>query len=389
MRIVFTATNDRAIEACPAGIEHDAAGGPMSVGRGPENGWVIASTYVSTRHAVIDHVDGHFRITDQGSSNGTRLNGARLDELKPHGLTTGDLVSFDDCDFEVSIDERNAAPLRDVQRPGPAVEPGRRAAAEQPTDSRDGSTQRAKAPPPPRGGGIPDDWYRRPSGGALDDDAEDEPSTLVRSRGASGDGPKTADGVDRSHAPLLLEAFLDGANLDRHAVAPERAELIMRTVGRVVRLAVEGLSTQMKERQKFRTNWKLGGRPALNSTNNNPIKVGMTSDDALAEGLLGSSGAYLQLDKAVLECFKILETHQVAVHAGMRRALVEACAHLDPTSIERDVDAGGRRAARASALWEAYRRRFEDISGENSEGMVRVLGKAFQEVFAELEREGP
>lgn len=48
------------------------------VGRGSESALGIAESYVSTRHAVLRWIDGHWVVRDLGSRNGTFVDGQRL-----------------------------------------------------------------------------------------------------------------------------------------------------------------------------------------------------------------------------------------------------------------------------------------------------------------------
>lgn len=65
--------------------------GRMTVGRGPENDIVLLADDVSRRHAQLEVGAGGGRATDLGSTNGTRLNGRRIERapFKP-----GDELAF-------------------------------------------------------------------------------------------------------------------------------------------------------------------------------------------------------------------------------------------------------------------------------------------------------
>ncbi len=53
-------------------------GGPVFVGRGPENEVRVLDTEVSRRHARLEWHDGQWQLTDEGSSNGTFVNGVAV-----------------------------------------------------------------------------------------------------------------------------------------------------------------------------------------------------------------------------------------------------------------------------------------------------------------------
>ncbi len=63
-----------------------------SLGRAPTNTVYIPDTFASNEHALITYRGGHWWLEDRGSSNGTYLNGSRIDE--PVILSSGDLISI-------------------------------------------------------------------------------------------------------------------------------------------------------------------------------------------------------------------------------------------------------------------------------------------------------
>lgn len=61
-----------------AGAEIPVAG-EMSLGRDSTNGIVLGDPSVSSVHASVERVRNGWRLSDQGSTNGTMLNGRRID----------------------------------------------------------------------------------------------------------------------------------------------------------------------------------------------------------------------------------------------------------------------------------------------------------------------
>jgi hypothetical protein len=61
-----------------AGAEIPVAG-EMSLGRDSTNGIVLGDPSVSSVHANLERVRNGWRLTDHGSTNGTMLNGKRVD----------------------------------------------------------------------------------------------------------------------------------------------------------------------------------------------------------------------------------------------------------------------------------------------------------------------
>ncbi len=71
----------------------------VRIGRSAVNDVVIKKPTVSGSHAIIERKENGYYLIDQKSSNGTRVNGARLDPNVPHQLAQGDEVSFDTYRF--------------------------------------------------------------------------------------------------------------------------------------------------------------------------------------------------------------------------------------------------------------------------------------------------
>ncbi|GAB4570575.1 MAG: FHA domain-containing protein [Anaerolineae bacterium] len=63
-----------------------------SLGRAPTNTVYLADSFASNEHAQITYRGGNWWLEDRGSSNGTFLNGTRINE--PVILSSGDLIGI-------------------------------------------------------------------------------------------------------------------------------------------------------------------------------------------------------------------------------------------------------------------------------------------------------
>ena len=73
-----------------AGREFALSQTEAMIGRGPENAVFLDDHHASRHHARVRPQNGHFLIEDLGSSNGTFVNGGRIE--KPWRLTSGDRI---------------------------------------------------------------------------------------------------------------------------------------------------------------------------------------------------------------------------------------------------------------------------------------------------------
>jgi len=76
----------------PSGDRVDIGGTPLVVGRLPECAITLSDHNVSRRHAEVAATPNGFVVRDLGSTNGTMVNGARINV--DHRLRNGDIVSF-------------------------------------------------------------------------------------------------------------------------------------------------------------------------------------------------------------------------------------------------------------------------------------------------------
>jgi hypothetical protein len=82
-------------------VKGEYASGPVnsfSVGRVDGNDMIMPDYAISKQHAVLEIKRGNYTIMDGGSTNGTMVNGKRLDK-KPVNLRNEDVVGFARYEF--------------------------------------------------------------------------------------------------------------------------------------------------------------------------------------------------------------------------------------------------------------------------------------------------
>ncbi|HMS56699.1 MAG TPA: FHA domain-containing protein [Fimbriimonadaceae bacterium] len=84
-----------------AGREHPIRPGVTSVGR--EGDIMVADSRVSRRHAEVKSDGGRLTISDLGSTNGTTVNGTRLEQGEVLSLNQGDTLGFGGFEMVLSL----------------------------------------------------------------------------------------------------------------------------------------------------------------------------------------------------------------------------------------------------------------------------------------------
>lgn len=73
--------------------------GPIVIGRSPSSTLVIEDPYASSRHTVIENINGDWIVSDQGSTNGTYVDDERI--TGPVRLLPGVSVRVGQTTFEL------------------------------------------------------------------------------------------------------------------------------------------------------------------------------------------------------------------------------------------------------------------------------------------------
>ncbi len=94
--VVFPRVRLRGVSGSYRDREHFLEKEVFTIGRAPGLDLILADRMVSGRHARIVHQDDGYWLEDLNSTNGTFVNGARVDR---HRLRTGDRIAFDRVEF--------------------------------------------------------------------------------------------------------------------------------------------------------------------------------------------------------------------------------------------------------------------------------------------------
>ncbi len=81
----------------------------ISIGRDPSNDLVLSDSMVSRRHAILEQRDNQYVLRDNNSSNGTMVNGDRVESEKP--LRDGDLVAIGSSRLLFQLDDTAEASI--------------------------------------------------------------------------------------------------------------------------------------------------------------------------------------------------------------------------------------------------------------------------------------
>ena len=415
----------------------DAVGG--TIGRLPDNDWVIADPYVSGRHASIRYVDGKFFVEDT-SINGVFINSLdhRLTRGQAQPLQDGDLLYLDAFPVKVSIQADSSLEVRTdpfARIRGPMLVPSRTPIPSAPLADRTANlpvnpTRASHQSPIPQDQDEDEDED--------EDEGEEEvahstewlnanvavpmesklasprllqpisaPTEVLQTDGSASAPltrrvpapPQIKTAVNESkpsprqlpqnETPLRgaqLQVLLDAAGIEGLNPSGELAA----TLGEILRIALTGVMDALHTRERMKDDLRMRGT-TFKTTDNNPLKFSANVDDAFHNLLVKRNPAYLEPADAFEEAFRDVREHQSAFQAAMRLAFESMLSQFDPQRLQEEFD----RQKKGSVLgvpaklryWDSYRDKYSEWVKDAEAGFRTLFAEAFARAYEEhLER---
>jgi type VI secretion system protein ImpI/type VI secretion system protein len=434
-----------AILRCPDSIAPETrsvGGGEFTIGRGPDNNWVLADPdrVLSKRHCVLAFRAGGWQVADT-STNGTFLNrdSDPLGPGAPRDLRDGDRIRLGAYEIEIRIAEDAHAgfaapapapahqvggfgndpfspfapaapianPFGEPAHPAPASEfgfgagpspvalpddfnpldPGFGMPAGAPTQpDHMPAIADAFAPPRPAPAAIPDDWdldlARAPTPPPVPTPAPapPPPPTALASEPPPAAVPRPPASVSTSDNALLA-AFLEGAGMPGVDVGDQEAK--MRALGEAFRALVGGVRHVLIARAAIKGEFRIE-QTQIRRSGNNPLKFSTSDDDALAALLGAGRRADMAPASAVADALRDIRLHELASMAAMQTGVRALLARLDPAALRQAADEAGGiglPGARKGRAWDAFERLHGQITQALSDDFDSVFGKAFARAY--------
>jgi predicted component of type VI protein secretion system len=216
----------------------------------------------------------------------------------------------------------------------------------------------------------------------------DEPTFVSGSPAAS--GPPVA-GAAPTAVPAggmegALRAFLEGAGVTHKELSSADSERLLRDCGAVLRAAVDGLMMLLIARAEMRKEFQAEERTMVAARDNNPLKL-MSDPHEAMDFLLDPTertDGFLDPVQAVGDACEDLRSHEIALMAAMRAAILGALRRVDPQALERafEKSAGGFSfGGRKGKLWDLFVAQQEKLTHDAQEDFNEVFGRDFMSAY--------
>lgn len=199
---------------------------------------------------------------------------------------------------------------------------------------------------------------------------------------------------ESSSSEALIAKLAEGLNMPGLRVPPSDAPAFMLELGRMFRIAVEGVQALLLLRAEIKKELRAEDRTMIASRENNPLKHTESIEEAL-QYLLAfgvSNPAFLPPARAMEDAFKDMRAHEMAVMAGMRAGLSGVLKRFDPKSLEPRIKKTGALDSvlptlYKAKLWDCYIEFYKDIEGEAEDHFDKLFGREFVRAYMEQSKQ--
>jgi type VI secretion system protein len=189
--------------------------------------------------------------------------------------------------------------------------------------------------------------------------------------------PAQAQPINQTVASnALFNAFLQGAGLEDKALQAQAAPETMHRIGLMFRKLVEGTVAVLRSRAEFKSQFRVS-MTTIKTTNNNPLKFAVTTEDALTHLVKNGQGGFKEPVEAIDEGFNDIMSHQMAMQAGIQASLAQILRQFDPKLIEKQYEEG-LVLQKKSKCWDKYSALYPRVV---EQAMEDFFGDAFAEAY--------
>ena len=185
----------------------------------------------------------------------------------------------------------------------------------------------------------------------------------------------------------LLQSFFEGIGLKSTQISPEDALLLMKRIGSLNRVIVQGMIEVLIARFDLKNEFRMR-HTQLRLKENNPLKFSGHVDDVLEYLFVKQARGFLPPEDAFQEAFQDLKDHQFAMVAGMRAAFESLLQRFDPEVLEKRFLKARKMTnflavRRQAVCWERFAEWYEDITADPEDDFQNLFGDAFSQAYEE------
>jgi len=206
-----------------------------------------------------------------------------------------------------------------------------------------------------------------------------KPREAARPTSAQSTAPATIN--DRE----LLDAFIKGAGLDPSRIQADDPITLLTKLGQLTRISTEGLMMALRARATIKSSFRVN-KTIIAPIENNPLKFSVTSEDALNIIFADEKAGYMSATEAFSEGFKDLQTHQMAMMAGMQAVIKEITEQFSPDTLTRNFESQKTGSSfipsnKKAKNWEMYEEYYKKMTATLQDDFQNLYGEEFARAY--------
>jgi type VI secretion system FHA domain protein len=341
--------------------------------------------HVSRVHALVAERDGGYVLSVVSKINYVLVNGQMQRPNTSVAIKPGDHIELGRYVLEVLTGDVKVSHAQTV-----ALEPEALRAVPARDAARPASREAAPAPASPRAGAG-----RRAKGLIESLAQEAEVEAAQDAQAAAGPASREAPVAEagRGAAALtearaaLVRAFIEGAGIGRINPSEIDAEAFFRDCGALVRASIEGIVGLLMARSEMKKEIHAEDRTMISSRDNNPLRLMSDPQEALSYIFdpQATAGAFLPPVDSVRDACEELRTHEIALMAAMRAAIMGAIERFNPARLEKELTKArsGITLNRKAALWDVFVAYQAKLARDTEDDFNRVFAREFLGTYTE------
>jgi type VI secretion system protein len=203
--------------------------------------------------------------------------------------------------------------------------------------------------------------------------------------------PPHAFGTAGTSDGMAVASFLAAVGLNGSPLSEAEKIRLMQLAGETFAAMTKGLREILAARASTKQEFRIE-RTVIGAKHNNPLKFSNSADEAIRAMLVGRTPGFLPAKEAVAEALGDIQSHQLAVLAGMQFALATVIARFNPEKLETRLEQGSLiegilPAARKARYWELFKTLYQQIATELEDDFQKAFGAEFARAYkAQIDR---
>lgn len=192
-------------------------------------------------------------------------------------------------------------------------------------------------------------------------------------------------------AAQLLRVVSDALELDPGTLDESRPEATLEMMAQLLRLSLAGVHQLLEMRANLKSELGVEDRTTISKAANNPLKHAETLKESityLTDLRRHNTNLFMPAPDAVEDAMWDICSHELALMAGMRAALLASLKMFSPESVERRIKKSGALDSviptlYKSKLWDQFLAMYSDLQREAEDHFDKLLNQEFAKAYAD------